>query len=225
MQLTAKEKKIARLALDKAAQPGEREAAAIKLINSLQARGITVEDIEKIREKVVVLKVAVPAPQPTVVRKAPSPSSRSAYTAPRQTPSPSSRSAYTAPKQTPSPSPRPAYTAPKQTPSPSPEPAYTAPKQTPETAEKDIPAWRQVAVLLIVIVGMILLFAGLGRRPPKDSASVQSLPSPERTASAQLSPLPELTALAQVSPSPEPTVRRAQLVTPNETRAKRHPKD
>jgi hypothetical protein len=184
MRLTAKEEKIARLALDKGAQPGERDAAAIKLINSLQARGVTVEDIEKVivREKVIKLKVAMPSPPPTVVRKPPSPA---------------------------------------------PQSAYTAPKQTPETAEENVPVWRQVAVLLSVItpIGMILLFAGLGRQPPRDSASTQSLPSPEQTASAQMSPLPELTALSQVSPSPEPTVRRAQLVTPKETHSKRHPKD
>jgi hypothetical protein len=66
MRLTAKEEKIARLALDKGAQPGERDAAAIKLINSLHARGVTVEDIEKVivREKVIKLKVAMPSPPP-----------------------------------------------------------------------------------------------------------------------------------------------------------------
>lgn len=49
MKLTAKEQKIARLALDKAAQPGERQAAAAKLIESLRARGVTLEDIEGVR--------------------------------------------------------------------------------------------------------------------------------------------------------------------------------
>lgn len=47
MKLTEKEEKIARLALDKAAQPGERQAAAAKLIESLYVRGVSVEDIEK----------------------------------------------------------------------------------------------------------------------------------------------------------------------------------
>jgi hypothetical protein len=56
MQLTPKEEKIARLALDKGAKDGERQAAAAKLIESLYARGVTVEDIEKVNviEKVVV---------------------------------------------------------------------------------------------------------------------------------------------------------------------------
>ena len=40
MKLTEKEEKIARLALDKAAQPGERQAAAAKLIESLYVRGV-----------------------------------------------------------------------------------------------------------------------------------------------------------------------------------------
>ena len=62
MQLTDEEEKIARLASDRGARPGERVSAATELINSLQARGVTVEDIEKVivREKVVVLKVASP---------------------------------------------------------------------------------------------------------------------------------------------------------------------
>ncbi len=47
MKLTEKEQKIARLALDKGAKDGERQAAAAKLIDSLYARGVTVEDIEK----------------------------------------------------------------------------------------------------------------------------------------------------------------------------------
>jgi hypothetical protein len=47
MKLTEKEQKIARLALDKGAKDGERQAAAAKLIDSLCARGVTVEDIEK----------------------------------------------------------------------------------------------------------------------------------------------------------------------------------
>ena len=45
MKLTEKEEKIARLALDKAAQPGERQAAAAKLIESFRARGVTIDDI------------------------------------------------------------------------------------------------------------------------------------------------------------------------------------
>jgi hypothetical protein len=44
MKLTEKEEKIGRLALDKAAQPGERQAAAAKLIESFCARGVTIED-------------------------------------------------------------------------------------------------------------------------------------------------------------------------------------
>jgi hypothetical protein len=47
MKLTEKEEKIARLALDKAAADGERAAAATKLIESLHARGVTVEDIQE----------------------------------------------------------------------------------------------------------------------------------------------------------------------------------
>ena len=47
MKLTEKEEKIARLAFDKAAQPGERQAAAAKLIESLYIRGVSVEDIER----------------------------------------------------------------------------------------------------------------------------------------------------------------------------------
>jgi hypothetical protein len=46
MKLTEKEEKIARLALDKGAQIGERQAAAAKLIESLYQRGVSVEDIE-----------------------------------------------------------------------------------------------------------------------------------------------------------------------------------
>jgi len=47
VKLTEKEGKIARLAFDKAAQPGERQAAAAKLIESLYVRGVSVEDIER----------------------------------------------------------------------------------------------------------------------------------------------------------------------------------
>ena len=47
MKLTEKEQKIAWLALDKGAKDGERQVAAAKLIDSLYARGVTVEDIEK----------------------------------------------------------------------------------------------------------------------------------------------------------------------------------
>jgi hypothetical protein len=65
MKLTPKEKKIARLALDKAAQPGERQAAAAKLIESLYARGVTIEDIEK--EGFRSFPNAEPSPQPTTV--------------------------------------------------------------------------------------------------------------------------------------------------------------
>jgi hypothetical protein len=47
-----------------------------------------VEDIEKVvvREKVIMLKVASPASQPSVVRKVPSPAQRPAYTTPNPTP-------------------------------------------------------------------------------------------------------------------------------------------
>jgi hypothetical protein len=148
----------------------------------------------------------MPSPPQTAVRKPPSP------------PPPP-----TVVRKPPSPPPPP--TVVRKAPSPAPQPAYTAPKQTPETAEENVPVWRQVAVFLIVIIGVILLFAGLGKGPLRNSASAQSLSSPEQTASAQLSPLPEQTALAQVSPSPEPSVRRAQLVTPKETHSKRHPRD
>jgi hypothetical protein len=47
VKLTEKKEKIARLALDNAAQPGERQAAAAKLIESFCVRGVSVEDIEK----------------------------------------------------------------------------------------------------------------------------------------------------------------------------------
>jgi hypothetical protein len=47
MKLTEKEEKIARLALDPGAKEGEKAAAALKLIESLKARGITVEDIQE----------------------------------------------------------------------------------------------------------------------------------------------------------------------------------
>jgi hypothetical protein len=161
MQLTDKEEKIARLALDKGAQPGERESAAIKLINSLHARGITVEDIEKVvvREKVIMLKVASPASQPTVARKVPRPA---------------------------------------------PRPAYTAPEPTPVRAKKDIPGWKQVAALLIVIIAMIKGFAGMAGQP---SHPMQS---------------PRVSESPQVST--EPAVHRAQFGTSKETHAKRHPK-
>jgi hypothetical protein len=46
MNLTEKEEKIARLALDKAAQPGERHAAAAKLLDSLYGRGVSVENLK-----------------------------------------------------------------------------------------------------------------------------------------------------------------------------------
>lgn len=46
MKLTPKEEKITRLALDRAAKDGERAAAALKLIESLRARGVTVEDLQ-----------------------------------------------------------------------------------------------------------------------------------------------------------------------------------
>jgi hypothetical protein len=47
VKLTEKEEKIARLAFDKAAQPGERRAAAAKLMESLYVRGVSVEDFER----------------------------------------------------------------------------------------------------------------------------------------------------------------------------------
>jgi hypothetical protein len=46
MKLTDRETKIARLALDKGAKNGERQAAAIKLIESLYARGVSVEELD-----------------------------------------------------------------------------------------------------------------------------------------------------------------------------------
>jgi hypothetical protein len=77
MKLTEKEEKVARLALDKAAQPGERQAAAAKLIESLYVRGVSVEDIEKesvrieYRERVQTQTVCRdrPVPQPTTPTK------------------------------------------------------------------------------------------------------------------------------------------------------------
>ena len=47
MKLTEKEEKIARLALDPSAKDGERASAAKKLIESLMARGVSVEDIQE----------------------------------------------------------------------------------------------------------------------------------------------------------------------------------
>jgi hypothetical protein len=44
VKLTPKEEKITRLALDHAAKEGERASAALKLFESLPARGVTVED-------------------------------------------------------------------------------------------------------------------------------------------------------------------------------------
>ena len=45
MRLTEKEEKIAALALDKGARNGERQAAAIKLIESLYARGVSATEL------------------------------------------------------------------------------------------------------------------------------------------------------------------------------------
>lgn len=75
MKLTEKEEKLARLALDKGAKAGERQAAAAKLIESLYKRGVTVEDIEKDGETVTIEKTmyrdrpaaATPPPQPAPV--------------------------------------------------------------------------------------------------------------------------------------------------------------
>jgi hypothetical protein len=67
MKLTEKEEKIARLALDKGAQTGERQAAAAKLIESLYARGVSVEDIEN--ESVPVEYREHPMPSPTAARR------------------------------------------------------------------------------------------------------------------------------------------------------------
>ena len=75
MNLTPKEKKIARLAFDKAAKDGERAAAAAKLIESLHKRGITVEDLENITTRVVTetvyrdRPVATPQPAPSPPRE------------------------------------------------------------------------------------------------------------------------------------------------------------
>lgn len=46
MKLTEKEKKLARLALDKGAKAGERQAAA-KLIESLYKRGVTDQETQR----------------------------------------------------------------------------------------------------------------------------------------------------------------------------------
>jgi hypothetical protein len=75
MKLTEKEEKLARLALDKGAKDGERQAAAAKLIESLYKRGVTVEDIEKDGETVTIQKTVyrdrpaatTPTPQPAPV--------------------------------------------------------------------------------------------------------------------------------------------------------------
>ena len=75
MNLTPKEKKIARLAFDKAAKDGERAAAAATLIESLHKRGITVEDLENITTRVVTetvyrdRPVVTPQPAPSPPRE------------------------------------------------------------------------------------------------------------------------------------------------------------
>jgi DNA invertase Pin-like site-specific DNA recombinase len=56
MNLTPKEEKIARLVLDRAAREGERAAAAVKLIEILHKRGVTVEDIQQATTRVVAEK-------------------------------------------------------------------------------------------------------------------------------------------------------------------------
>ena len=63
MKLTEKEEKIARLALDPGAKDGERASAAKKLIESLQARGVTVEDITK--DKITYRRAPTPTPTPS----------------------------------------------------------------------------------------------------------------------------------------------------------------
>ena len=62
MKLTEKEEKIARLALDKAAKEGEQASAANKLIESLKARGVTVEDLMK--EAEIRTEYVYPDPEP-----------------------------------------------------------------------------------------------------------------------------------------------------------------
>jgi hypothetical protein len=59
MKLTAKEEKITRLALDPAAKDGERASAALKLIESLRARGATVESLQA---NIPVVQVCDPPP-------------------------------------------------------------------------------------------------------------------------------------------------------------------
>ena len=73
MKLTEKEQKVARLALDKAAQPGERQAAAAKLIESFYVRGVRVEDIEK---ESVHIEYRERVPTQTVCRDRPVPRHR-----------------------------------------------------------------------------------------------------------------------------------------------------
>lgn len=82
MKLTEKEQKIARLALDKGAKDGERQAAAGKLIDSLYARGVTVEDILCPRPP-----RPVPAPRPTPT-PTPTPAPRPAPARPTPRPAP-----------------------------------------------------------------------------------------------------------------------------------------
>ena len=71
MKLTAKEEKIARLALDKGAKNGERQAAAIKLIESLYARGVQVEELEA--GKIIHRNAPAPAYQDVPVYATPEP--------------------------------------------------------------------------------------------------------------------------------------------------------
>src|ERR1700752_3414919 len=85
----------------------------------------------------------------------------------------------------------------RKVPSPAQRPAYTTPNPTPGRAKKDIPAWKQVAAILIVIIAMIKVFAGMAGQP---SHPMQS---------------PRVSESPQVSL--EPTVHRAQLVMPKET--------
>jgi hypothetical protein len=64
MKLTDKEEKIARLALDKGAKDGERDAAAKKLIESLYKRGVRVEDLQN--EVKIHTEQPKPEPKPYV---------------------------------------------------------------------------------------------------------------------------------------------------------------
>lgn len=59
MELTDQERKLLRLGLDPAAQPGEIQGGAVKLFQSLRRRGVTADEFEASLDG-----VAIPSPPP-----------------------------------------------------------------------------------------------------------------------------------------------------------------